>query len=136
MTKTAKYEINHIDETIIITKKFYKAAGILNSPEYKELMAIRRDNPTYKIVLREIKKKADKKTYRNLTYENMKAFIAAKETEEDKRKEILAQLATVMELSKVQAGPYAYVKTWFLGLYGEAYNKYSETEEADENDAA
>lgn len=25
MTKTANYEINHIDETIIITKKFYAA---------------------------------------------------------------------------------------------------------------
>lgn len=121
MTKTAKYEINHIDETIIITKKFYKAAGILNSPEYKELMEARRDNPTYKVVLREIKKKADKQSYRNLTYENMKAFINAKETDEAARKERLAQLETVKELSKVQAGPYAYVKTWFLGLYGDEF---------------
>ena len=127
MTKTAKYEINHIDETIIITKKVYKAAGILNSPEYKELMEIRRDNPTYKIELREIKKKAGKKSYRNLTYENMKTFIIAFETKGDKRNERLAQLATVMELSKVQAGPYAYVKTWFLGLYG---NEFKSEEEA------
>ena len=127
MTKTAKYEINHIDETIIITKKFYKVAGILNSPEYKELMEARRDNPTYKVVLREIKKKADKKTYRNLTYENMASFISAKETDETVRKERLAQLATVKELSKVQAGPYAYVKTWFLGLYG---NEVKSEEEA------
>ena len=126
MTKTAKYEINHIDETIIITKKFYKAAGILNSPEYKELMEARRDNPTYKVVLREIKKKADKKTYRNLTYENMKAFINAKETDEVVRKERLAQLETMKELSKVQAGPYAYVKTWFLGLYGDEFKSEEE----------
>lgn len=126
MTKTAKYEINHIDETIIITKKFYKAAGILNSPEYKELMEARRDNPTYKVVLREIKKKADKKTYRNLTYENMASFISAKETDETVRKERLAQLATVKELSKVQAGPYAYVKTWFLGLYGDEFKSEEE----------
>ena len=126
MTKTAQYEINHIDETIIITKKFYKAAGILNSPEYKELMAIRRDNPNYKVELREIKKKADKKTYRNLTYDNMEAFINAKETDEAMRTERLAQLATVKELSKVQAGPYAYVKTWFLGLYGDEFKSEEE----------
>ena len=137
MTKSANYEINHIDETIIITKKFYKAAGILNSPEYKELMAIRRDNPNYKIVLREIKKKAGKKSYRNLTYDNMKTFITAWETDEETRKQRLAQMDTVMELSKVQAGPYAYVKTWFLDLYGEAYNKYNDdTAEQSESEAA
>ena len=126
MTKTANYEINHITETIIITKKFFKAAGILNSPEYKQLMDIRRDNPTYKVELREIKKKADKKTYRNLTYENMKTFIAAKESNEEERTKRLAELETVKELSKVQAGPYAYVKTWFLGLYGDQFKSEEE----------
>lgn len=121
MTKSANYEINHIDETIIVTKRFYKAASILNSPEYKELMAIRRDNPTFKVVLREIKKKVGKRSYRNLTYDNMRAFITAKELDAATRTARLAQLGRVIELSKVQAGPYAYVKVWFLGLYGDEF---------------
>lgn len=121
MKKSANYEINHIDESIIITKKFYKAASVLNSPEYKELMQARRDNPTFRIVLREIKKKVGKKSYRNLTYENMRAFITAKEHDETIRKDRLEQLDKVIALSKIQPGPYAYVKVWFLDLYGDEF---------------
>ena len=55
--------INYITNTIELTKKFAKAAGVLNTPEYKELLAIRRDYPTLPIVIREIKRKAGKKTY-------------------------------------------------------------------------
>ena len=129
MTKSANYEIDHINGTIIITKKFYKAASIHNSPEYKELMAIRRDNPTFNIVLREIKKKVGKKSYRNLTYDNMRAFITAREQDEATRAERLAQLDKVISLSKIQAGPYAYVKVWFLNIYGNEFP-------TDTNDAA
>lgn len=75
MTKNTNYTIDFISASIVVTKKFYKAASILNSPEYKELMQLRHDNPGFSIVLREIKKKDGKKTYRNLTYENMKTFI-------------------------------------------------------------
>ena len=128
MKKSANYEINHIDESIIITKKFYKAASVLNSPEYKELMQARRDNPTFRIVLREIKKKVGKKSYRNLTYENMRAFITAKEQDETIRKERLEQLDKVIALSKIQPGPYAYVKVWFLDLYGDEFP--TDTDEA------
>ena len=56
------YNINYIENTIEVTKKFVKAAGVLNSTEYNELLAIRRDYPTFPIVVREIKKKAGKKT--------------------------------------------------------------------------
>ena len=129
MTKTAKYEINHIDETIIITKKFYKAAGILNSPEYKELMAIRRDNPTYKMEVREIKKATNKNTYHNLTVKNMKLFIENSMDSLRSLEERLAEFESVQKLSKAQSSPYAYMKTWFLKIYGEEYNKYNKKEE-------
>ena len=129
MKRTNNYEINHIDETIIITKKFYKAASVLNSPEYKELMQIRRDNPTFKIVLREIKKNANKETYRNLTIKNMEDFIKAKETDGTVREARLAQFKTVKELSKVQAGPYAYGKTGRMILDGKTQIENQLTDE-------
>ncbi len=126
MTKNANYFIDYTTGTVTLTKKFYKAASTLGSPEYKEMMQIRRDTPTFTIVLREITKKQDKKSYRNLTYENMKTFIANCETDDAAREESLDQLERVKELSKVQSGPYAYVKTWFLNKYGKVYNSEEE----------
>lgn len=69
------YNINYIENTIEVTKKFVKAAGVLNSPEYNELLAIRHDNPGFQIVIREIKKKVGKKTYKNLTIAKMCEYI-------------------------------------------------------------
>lgn len=122
MTKNANYNIDFFTNTIILTKRFYKAASTLNTPEYKELMQIRRDNPDFSIVLREIKKKEGKKSYRNLTYENMRIFIENYEADDAVRADSLKEFEKVMELSKVQSGPYAYVKAWFLKKYGETYN--------------
>ena len=126
MTKNANYSIDFINATIIITKKFYKAASVLNSLEYKEMMQLRRENPNFSIVLREIKKKENKKSYRNLNYKNMRTFIENYETDDGVRADRIKEFEKVMELSKVQSGPYAYVKTWFLKQYGEAYNPEEE----------
>ena len=121
MTKNANYNVDFITSTIIITKKFYNAASVLNSPEYKEMMQLRRDNPDFTIALREIKKKEGKKSYRNLNYENMRTFIENYETDDDTRADRIKEFEKVKELSQVQSGPYAYVKTWFLKMYGEQY---------------
>ena len=71
MTKSQQYEVDFINSKIILTKKFYKAATTLNTPEYTTLMQLRHDNPGFAVELREIKKKEGKKSYRNLTYKNM-----------------------------------------------------------------
>lgn len=126
MTKTQQYEVDFINSKIILTKKFYKAATILNTPEYTTLMQLRRDNPGFAIELRSIKKKEGKKSYRNLTYKHMEAYIV---TLEGKESENLKEFNNVLKLSKVQAGPYAYVKTWFLGKYGDAFKSEEEAAE-------
>ena len=123
MTKSQQYEVDFINSKIVLTKKFYKAATILNTPEYTTLMQLRRDNPGFAIELREIKKKEGKKSYRNLTYKNMEEYIITLEGEES---ENLKEFNNVLKLSKVQAGPYAYVKTWFLKKYGDAFKSEDE----------
>lgn len=123
MNKTALYEIDFINSKIILTKKFYKAAGTLNSNEYHILVQLRHDNPTFAVELREIKKKEGKHSYRNLTYKNMRNYIVASEGEQSKS---LKQFDDVLKLSKIQAGPYAYVKTWFLKQYGDAFKHEEE----------
>ena len=108
MKKTENYTVDFATETIIVSKKFLKEAGIFGSPAYNKLKDIRRDNPTFPIVVREIKKKENKKSYRNLTVDNMKTFI--ENCMEDGRplKDRLAEFETVKALSKVQSSPYSY----------------------------
>ena len=127
MTKSQQYEVDFINSKIILTKKFYKAATTLNSPEYITLMQLRRDNPGFAVELREIKKKEGKQSYRNLTYKHMEEYIIALEGE---KSETLKEYEKVKQLSKVQAGPYAYVKTWFLKKYGDAFKSEEEASKA------
>ena len=127
MTKNSRYEINHFQAKVILTKQFAKAASILNTPEYTALIQIRRENPDFTIELREIKKKEGKKSYRNLTYEHMEAYII---TRDGKDSEARKEFEQVKKLSQVQAGPYAYVKSWFLKKYKDEFQKEEETAEA------
>lgn len=121
------YEINYIENTITVTKKFLKDAGIIGSSAYNELARVRKDLPDFQIVQREITKKQGKKTYGKLTYEVMADFIAVKEEEDAPA--VLAEFERVKALSKVQAGQYAFVKTWFLSRYKDEFQQ-EETEEA------
>lgn len=111
MCKINECRIDPIENQIIVTKKFAKAAGVLNSPEYKILQQARMENPGFPVVLREIKKAEKKNSYRNLSFENMELYI--RETCGDGSQE-MKDFNRVKELAKIQAGPYAYVKTWFL----------------------
>ena len=120
------YNVNYVDNTIEMTKKFAKAAGVLNTPEYKDLLAIRRDYPDFKIVIREIKKKAGKKTYKNLTVDKMRKLIV---DWEGKDSDAAKEYEKVVAISKVQAGPYAYVKKWFLDRYTDKLEEYTVKEE-------
>ena len=127
MKNSNRYEINYIENTITVTKKFLKEAGVIGSPAYNELAQVRRDLPDFQIVQREIAKKPGKKAYGKLTYELMAGHIEVKE--EENAPAVLAEFERVKALSKVQAGSYAFVKTWFLTRYKEDFQQ-EEAEEA------
>ena len=129
MTKNTQYEIDFINSKIILTKKFAKAASILNTPEYTALIQIRRENPDFTIELREIKKKEGKKSYRNLTYERMEDYII---TRDGKGSDAHKEFEQVKKLSQIQAGSYGYVKKWFLNKYEAEFKK----EEEDKQDSS
>ena len=63
--------INAIENTITVSKAFYKKASVYGSAEYAELHSALRDNPTFKIVFKVI----EKKTYKALTFETMQDYI-------------------------------------------------------------
>ena len=124
MKKNNGYEINYIENTIIVTKSFLKKAGTIGSKEYNELAQVRRDYPDFTVKQREITKKQGKKTYGKLTYKVMAEFIEAQE--EEKAPAILAEFERVQQLSKIQAGSYAFVKTWFLNRYKDVFEQEEE----------
>ena len=127
MKRNTEYEINQIEGTIIITKNFASAASVLNSSEYNIMKQLRADNPSFTVELRTIQKKANKKTYGKLTYDTMEEYIL---TVEGKGSKELAEFEQVKKLSKIQAGPYAYVKKWFLTKYKDVFTD----ENADTNE--
>lgn len=127
MKNTHGYEINHFDNTIIVTKKYLKEAGIIGSEAYENLANVRKDLPDYQIVQREIRKKQGKKTYGKLTYERMVEFIAAHKGENSLA--AMADFQRVKQLSKAHSGSYAFVKAWFLNRYKDEFNAETESEE-------
>ena len=116
------YEVDFIENKIVVSRKFYQAAKRLGSPEYKVLIQLRTENPGFAIELRQIRKKEGKKSYRNLTYQNMRNYIV---TLEGMESQTLKEFERVLGLSRIQAGPYAYVKTWFLKKYDTFENEES-----------
>ncbi len=136
MKKNAQYEIKDEISTIIVTKRFKREASVMDTPEFEEYMRLKEKFPTFKIVIREIKKNSDKETYRNLTYVNMENLITEVYRGDEKtRKAKIAEYWSVRSISKIQPSPYAYVKAWFLEEYNEEYNKYRKDKENQENEA-
>ena len=117
-------KMNHFEKTITMTRKFYNAACVLDTPEYTELMNAMKEHPNYEMKIRKIAKAAAKKSYRNLTYDNMASFFMGLKKDKTERNACLSELEAVKAKSKIQPSPYSYVKSWFLENYGEEYSKY------------
>ena len=120
--KTAAYVFDVVNNTLTASAAFLKKASQLNTPEYAIVKQLRADNPGMSIV------KAEKRSCENrpvnITFKKMEEFIGLCADSEERKK----AFAKVKALSKIQASPYKYVKTWFL----ENYANYSEQPEFDE----
>jgi hypothetical protein len=113
--------INAIENTITISKAFYKKASVFGSAEYKELRSAIKDNPTAEIIF----KTSDKKTYKALTFKVMEAYI---KTQTDSEM-MLAKFEAVQRVAKAKGSLYPLTKQWFLKSFP-AYkeNEVSEAE--------
>lgn len=116
MNNTKGYEINFETKEIIITKRFSKAAGVINSDEYKVMLALRKDFTDFTIKTKTIEKKENKVSYKGLSIEEMKRFIAANRSQEEQ-----ALFDKILRLQEGKKGKYAVVKKWFLDNYKEVY---------------
>ena len=105
------------DTTAQVTKAFEKKACIFGTEEFKLWREYKKEFPKAKMVTKSIKKNPNQKNRRNMTFENMEAYIATQPNAEDLKKEF----ETIKQRSQIQKSPYQYVLSWFEAKF-EGYN--------------
>ena len=132
------------DTTAQVTKAFEKKACIFGTEEFKLWREYKKEFPKAKMVTKSIKKNPDQKNRRNMTFENMEAYIA---TQPD-AKALKKEFETIKPRSQIQKSPYQYVLSWFEAKFDgyndldqfmaekEAERKAKEAEKAAEKAAA
>ena len=133
------YEISFENCTVILSASFLRKASTLGTKEYYEMLQLRHDLPGFQFQKAEVEKKTASK-YKNLTYKNMREYIAANFADEAEAKTMLDQMKKVEALSKIQTNPYKYVHDWFIKQFPECKRvqlaKNSEEESANEKAAS
>ena len=100
-----------------MTKTEAKLAANLNSPQFKELISMRKEFPDFAIYViptKTIKKNEKKESYRGLTYTYMEAYIAS-HADASVMEEYLQQ-RNIAECHSIR---YPNVKKWFLAKFPE-----------------
>lgn len=119
-TATMKKAIRYIDDTHAqVTKAFEKKATIFGTEEFNQWREYKAIYPGAKMVIKKIKKNPNRKTRRNMTYDNMEEYINTLTREEAKR--VLAEFDTIKKRAKIQKSPYQYVLSWFEARF-EGFN--------------
>ena len=113
-------KICHKDGVIVMDATFAKKSENTMSAEYAHLQQVRRNYPTYKVIRHTIKRNAEKKTYKGLTYEYMEYYILTHSTKEERHKNF-AEYNEMILISKCHGKAYRYpvIKRWFLEKYPE-----------------
>ena len=115
---TSASVIRYIDETTAqVTKAFEKKACIFGTEEFKLWREYKKECPNARMVTKSIKKNPNQKNRRNMTFENMEAYIA---TQPD-AKALKKEFETIKQRSQIQKSPYQYVLSWFEAKF-EGYN--------------
>ena len=124
MKNSKNYSINFITKEITITKKFAKAAGSLGTPEFKEMMELRKAYPDFNFKMKEINTNDNKKTYSGLTILRMIAVIEVCDgavKAEDFRNKI--------SIFEGQRSKYPMIKKYFLSMYQDVLSELTPAEE-------
>ena len=118
MAKTnTGYKVNHVEGEIVITKAFKNKASVQRTPEYKTLLSLKKENPSYSIVCRTATVSSGKVTHKGLTYKRMEDYINM----QPNNVVYIAQYKAAKEYYDSKSR-YAKVKKWFL----ETFKNYSD----------
>ena len=102
------FAVNFAENTIIASKTTLKKASIPNSPEYKALMKLMKQNPTFTVEAKVIKEATGKKTYEGLN----KAFIEKYISIQTNAADLKAQYEQAAKMGK-----FPLVRKWFLNAF-------------------
>ena len=106
------------NNTIVASKATLKKAGNPTTPEYKALMKMIAEQPTFKVVEKAINAKSGKTTYKGLTIEMMKSYIDAQENPVA----LCEEFENVRQFAKDnKQREYPLLKQWFVETFKEQY---------------
>lgn len=107
-TKKFAFTFDHINKKIVGKDVDFQKAGIPGSALEKELNARMEERPTYTFAVLETEKKPAKQTYKGLTKELMREYIAIQE--EQAAADLNARLDTMLK----EKNAFPTIKSWFL----------------------
>ena len=113
MKKENWIRFDHLSMKITLSQGFVKRSAKEETEESKKLLSLRKESPTYEMIVKTISKKEGKKTYKHVTYKNMRGYISALEGEDSVNIENFNRLIA----SKVQRSPYSFARKWFVSNY-------------------
>lgn len=102
------FTVNFAENTIVASKTTLKKAGNPTTPEYKALMKLMKQNPTFTVAEKEIKKAEGKNTYKGLDKAFVEKYISIQTNADDLNK----QYAKAAEMGK-----FPLVRKWFLNAF-------------------
>ena len=128
--------LDHKDHRIVMDATFAKLSSNVRNAEYAILQSVRRDYPDYVVTTRQIKRNPSQEHYKGLTYDYMRDYINAHESEEN-ASAVLQELEDMIDISKChsQGKRYPTIKEWFLDKYP-AVKKFGVKEEDTEDTSA
>ena len=102
-------KINFANETIELSKAEAKKAGIIDSTEYKELNEVRKQYPSYAIVVVARKSSSSSAPFKGMNCEFMENYVKT----HDESGEIMAEFTRLRENHM----PYGAMRKWFFEKY-------------------
>ena len=106
--KKSIFSINFTNNTIYGSKSALKKASNPNTAEYKELMKVLAEHPTFKVAGKEPNE--NKNTYKDMDFKFMRNYINAQPNAD----ELMAEFETAKAMF---GGKYPLVKKWFLDTF-------------------
>ena len=104
--------------TIVASKATLKKAGNPTTPEYKALMKMIAEQPTFKVVEKTINTKSGKTTYKGLTIEMMESYI----NEQKNAVALCGEFESIRQFAKdSKRREYPLLKQWFVEKFKEQY---------------
>lgn len=109
------FRFDFVAKAIVGSKRSIKRANMGNTPEYKELSKMLKEQPSFTVEEKEINRTNPKKTYHDLTFTRMEEYIKL----QPKSEELLEEFNYVIKIADAKGAKYPLAKKWFLAKFPE-----------------